>query len=78
MAKPDSKHFYFQGKDNIPFHTIILPSILMGSSEYNLPYDVVANEYLNFSGKQFSKSKNWAVWVSDFLKEYDSEALDII
>ena len=72
---PDSKHFYFQGKDNIPFHTIILPSILMGSGEYNLPYDVVANEYLNFSGKQFSKSKNWAVWVSDFLKEYDSEAL---
>ena len=72
---PDSKHFYFQGKDNIPFHTIILPSILMGSGEYNLPYDVVANEYLNISGKQFSKSKNWAVWVSDFLKEYDSEAL---
>ena len=72
---PDSKHFYFQGKDNIPFHTIILPAILMGSGEYNLPYDVVANEYLNFSGKQFSKSKNWAVWVSDFLKEYDSEAL---
>ena len=72
---PDSKHFYFQGKDNIPFHTIILPAILMGSGEYNLPYDVVANEYLNFSGKQFSKSKNWAVWVSDFLKKYDSEAL---
>ena len=72
---PDSKHFYFQGKDNIPFHTIILPAILIGSGNYNLPYDVVANEYLNFSGKQFSKSKNWAVWVSDFLKEYDSEAL---
>ena len=72
---PDSKHFYFQGKDNIPFHTIILPAILIGSGSYNLPYDVVANEYLNFSGKQFSKSKNWAVWVSDFLKEYDSEAL---
>ena len=72
---PDSKHFYFQGKDNIPFHTIILPAILMGSGKYNLPYDVVANEYLNFSGKQFSKSKNWAVWVSDFLKKYDSEAL---
>ena len=72
---PDSKHFYFQGKDNIPFHTIILPAILIGSGNYNLPYDVVANEYLNFSGRQFSKSKNWAVWVSDFLKEYDSEAL---
>ena len=72
---PESKHFYFQGKDNIPFHTIILPAILMGSGGYNLPYDVVANEYLNFSGKQFSKSKNWAVWVSDFLKEFDSEAL---
>ena len=72
---PESKHFYFQGKDNIPFHTIILPAILMGAGKYNLPYDVVANEYLNFSGKQFSKSENWAVWVSDFLKEYDSESL---
>lgn len=71
----ESKHFYFQGKDNIPFHTIILPSILLGSGSYNLPYDVVANEYLNFSGKQFSKSKNWAVWVNDFLREHDSESL---
>ena len=71
----DSKHFYFQGKDNIPFHTIILPSILLGSTDYNLPYDIVANEYLNFSGKQFSKSKNWAVWVSEFLEKHDSEAL---
>ena len=72
---PESKHFYFQGKDNIPFHTIILPSILLGSGSYNLPYDVVANEYLNFSGKQFSKSKNWAVWVNDFLRDHDSESL---
>ena len=71
----ESKHFYFQGKDNIPFHTIILPSILLGSGSYNLPYDVVANEYLNFSGKQFSKSKNWAVWVNDFLRDHDSESL---
>jgi len=74
-SNKDAKHFYFQGKDNIPFHAIILPSILLGVGDLNLPYDVVANEYLNFSGKQFSKSNNWAVWVPDFLEEFDSEAL---
>ena len=58
---PKAKHYYFQGKDNIPFHTIIWPVMLMATGKKNLPYDVVANEYLNFAGKQFSKSKKWKI-----------------
>jgi methionyl-tRNA synthetase len=71
----DSESYYFQGKDNIPFHTIILPAILIGIGGKNLPTDVVANEYLNFSGKEFSKSKNWAVWLPDFLEKYSADSL---
>ena len=72
---PKAKHYYFQGKDNVPFHTIIWPTMLMASGNKNLPYDVVANEYLNFGGKQFSKSKKWAVWLPDFLESYDPDSL---
>jgi len=72
---PDAKHYYFQGKDNVPFHTIIWPTMLMASGKKNLPYDVAANEYLNFGGKQFSKSKKWAVWLPDFLESYDPDPL---
>jgi methionyl-tRNA synthetase len=71
----NSESYYFQGKDNIPFHTIILPAILLGIEGKNLPTEVVANEYLNFSGKEFSKSKNWAVWLPDFLKKYPVDSL---
>jgi methionyl-tRNA synthetase len=72
---PKAKHYYFQGKDNVPFHTIIWPTMLMASGNKNLPYDVAANEYLNFGGKQFSKSKKWAVWLPDFLESYDPDPL---
>ncbi len=72
---PNAKHYYFQGKDNVPFHTIIWPTMLMASGNKNLPYDVAANEYLNFGGKQFSKSKKWAVWLPDFLESYDPDSL---
>lgn len=71
----NSESYYFQGKDNIPFHTIILPAILLGIEGKNLPTEVVANEYLNFSGKEFSKSKNWAVWLPDFLEKYPVDSL---
>ena len=71
----DSESYYFQGKDNIPFHAIILPAILLGVENKNLPTEVVANEYLNFSGKEFSKSRNWAVWLPDFLEKYSADSL---
>ena len=63
------------GKDNIPFHTIIWPAMLMGYGNLNLPYDVPANEFLNLQGSQLSTSRNWAVWVLDYLKRYDPDPL---
>ncbi len=71
----NSRSYYFMGKDNIPFHTIIWPAMLMGSGELNLPYDVPANEYLNLEGLKLSTSRNWAVWLSDYLKQYEPDPL---
>ena len=71
----DAESYYFQGKDNVPFHTIIWPAILLGYGNLNLPTDVVANEYLNLGGIDFSKSKGHAVWLSDYLSRYDPEPL---
>ncbi len=70
-----SRSFYFVGKDNIPFHAIILPAILLAHKGLNLPYDVPANEYLLFKGEQFSKSRNIGVWLKDFLERYDPDAI---
>jgi methionyl-tRNA synthetase len=71
-----AKVIHFLGKDNIPFHAIIWPSILMGQEKnYNLPYDIPANEYLNIQGKKTSTSKNYAIWVEDVLKDFDSELI---
>ncbi|MCJ7668020.1 MAG: class I tRNA ligase family protein, partial [Anaerolineae bacterium] len=63
------------GKDNIPFHTIIWPAMLMGYGGLNLPYDVPANEYLNLEGRQLSTSRNWAIWLPDYLSRYDPDPL---
>jgi methionyl-tRNA synthetase len=71
----ESRSYYFMGKDNIPFHTIIWPAMLMGSGDLNLPYDVPANEYLNLEGRQFSTSRNWAVWLPEYLDKYDPDPL---
>ncbi|MBI5034594.1 MAG: methionine--tRNA ligase [Chloroflexi bacterium] len=68
--------YYFVGKDNIPFHTIIWPAMLLGYDEnLPLPYDVPANEFLNLEGRKFSKSEHWAVWINDYLKSYDPDPL---
>jgi len=71
---PACRHYYFLGKDNIPFHTIIWPSMLMGYGGLNLPYDVPANEYLRFEGGKFSKSRGVGVYIKDFLEKYDADA----
>ena len=72
----DACHYYFLAKDNIPFHSIIWPSMLMGYDEtLNLPYDIPANEYLCLSGEQFSKSRCVAVWIPDILKQFDVDAV---
>ncbi len=71
----DAKTYYFIGKDNIIFHTIIWPAMLIGYGGLNLPHDVPANEFLTLEGRQFSKSRNWAVWLPDFLERYDPDPL---
>ena len=73
---PRARGYYFIGKDNIPFHAIIWPAELMGYDEsLNLPYDIPANEFLNLEGQQFSTSRNWAIWVPDFLSRYAPDPL---
>ena len=69
------KSYYFIGKDNIPFHTIIWPAMLMGYGNLNLPYDVPANEFLTIEGKKLSSSRNWAVWLPDYLARYAPDPL---
>jgi methionyl-tRNA synthetase len=71
----DVKSYYFIGKDNIIFHTIIWPAILMGYGNLNLPYDIPANEFLTIEGKKLSTSRNWAVWLPDYLSRYDPDPL---
>jgi methionyl-tRNA synthetase len=71
----DAKSYYFIGKDNIPFHTIIWPAMLLGYGGLNLPYNVPANEFLTLQGKQLSTSRNWAVWLPEYLEKYDPDPL---
>jgi len=70
-----AKSYYFIGKDNIPFHTIIWPAMLMGCGGLNLPHDVPANEFLTIEGKKLSTSRNWAVWLPEYLSRYDPDPL---
>jgi methionyl-tRNA synthetase len=81
---PRARGYCFIGKDNIPFHTLIWQAELMGveriyeadpNRRLNLPYDVPANEFMNVEGAQFSKSRNWAVWLPDILQRYHPDAI---
>jgi methionyl-tRNA synthetase len=74
----DAKSFYFLGKDNIFFHTIIWPAMLMGYRSLNLPYDVPANEFLTIEGKKLSTSRGWAIWLHDYLERYEPDPLRYI
>ncbi|NOQ56324.1 MAG: methionine--tRNA ligase [Nanohaloarchaea archaeon] len=64
----DTRIIHFLGKDNVPFHTIIWPSELMSNSKWTLPDYVASNEYLNYQGQQFSKSRNVGIFTSDLDK----------
>ena len=61
---------HFIGKDNIVFHCIIFPSILKASEKFILPKNVPANEFLNLEGKKISTSKNWAIWLHEYLIDF--------
>ena len=66
----DTKLVHFIGKDNIVFHCIIFPAILKAHGDYILPENVPANEFLNLEGNKLSTSKNWAVWLHEYLEEF--------
>lgn len=87
-VEPDTKAFYYIGKDNITFHAVTWPAELlgmgpkfdeaMGSQDPKplvLPYNVPANEFMNLEGRKISGSKNWAVWGLDVLDRYDADAV---
>lgn len=76
-AGKDVRPYYFIGKDNIPFHAVLWPAMLLGYGDgmLPLPYDVPANEFLNLEGRKFSKSAHWAVWINDYLDSYDPDPL---
>lgn len=67
--------YYVHGKDNIPFHTIIWPAILMGIDQKALPTHIVSNEYLTLEKRKLSTSQNWAVWVPYILSKYDADSI---
>jgi methionyl-tRNA synthetase len=69
-----AKSYYFIGKDNITFHTILWPAMLMAKDGLNLPYDVPANEYLNSYGRKFSKSRGTVIAIKDVLERYQPDA----
>ena len=81
---PTARTTYFIGKDNIVFHAVIWPAQLMGTDRLyekaedkhlNLPWNVPANEFFTIEGKKISGSRNWAVWVDDYLTRYDPDPL---
>ena len=71
------RHYYVHGKDNIPFHTIILPSLLLGRTDVQLklPDDIISSEYLTLEGKKISTSGNWAIWAKDILERYHPDSI---
>jgi methionyl-tRNA synthetase len=70
----EAKAFYFIGKDNIPFHTIILPALLLASGEgYNLPWNVSATEFLQFEGEKASKSQKVGIWIDEALELFPAD-----
>ena len=66
---PETRMLHFIGKDNIVFHCIVFPAMLMADGSYNLPDNVPANEFLNLEDDKISTSRNWAVWLHEYLRE---------
>lgn len=73
---PETRLIHFIGKDNIIFHALIWPAVLMGQNQtYCLPYDIPANEFMNLEGQKISTSRNWAIWVDEFVAKFPAEYL---
>lgn len=71
----NSRIYFVHGKDNIPFHTVILPAILYGLNIGKSEIRMVSSQYINLEGKKFSAAKNWAVWVPYIFDHYDSDSI---
>lgn len=67
---PETRMIHFIGKDNIVFHCIVFPAMLMADGSYNLPDNVPANEFLNLEDDKISTSRNWAVWLHEYLQDF--------
>ncbi|MDI6840848.1 MAG: methionine--tRNA ligase [bacterium] len=74
----DTELIHFIGKDNIVFHAIVWPAMLMAHGDFVLPSQIPANEFLNIEGKKISTSRNWAIWLPDYLKNFDPDPLRYI
>jgi methionyl-tRNA synthetase len=71
--KKDANLIHFIGKDNIVFHAIIFPIILKAHGDFALPVNVPANEFLNLEGQKLSTSRNWAIWLHEYLKDFEGQ-----
>lgn len=73
---PKTKYVQFMGKDNIPFHAVFFPSMIMGQNQpYKIVDDLVANEFYNLEGKKFSKSEGWTIDLADFFKRFHADQI---
>lgn len=71
-----ARHYYIHGKDNIPFHSIILPGLLLAHGEgYHLPDHIVSSEYLTLNHRKISTSRGYAVWIKELLDRYDPDSI---
>lgn len=71
----DTTAYYVHGKDNIPFHTLILPALLLGAGNLHLPDRIISSEYLTIEGKKLSTSRNWAIWVPYIIDNYNTDSI---
>ena len=69
------RSYYFLGKDNIPFHTIVWPAMLIGYGDLVLPYDVSASEFMTLEGEKMSSSRNWAIWLPEIEDRYQPDQI---
>lgn len=72
---PDTRLIHFIGKDNIVFHAIVWPAMLIAFGDFILPAEIPANEFLNLEGRKISTSENWAIWLPEYLKEFPPDPL---
>ncbi len=74
---PETALIHFIGKDNIVFHCLIFPAILKAKGDYILPVNVPANQFMNLEGQKISTSRNWAVWVNEYIDEFPDQ-IDVL